>query len=99
VGDLDNQAQVRPDHQGTRGLVAFLNLGGEFDLLLRREERDLTNLAKVNLDSRVGIFAGFVVHIWVWRLRFSAISMRTASELGCVEMVLIGCQMVDALCL
>ena len=57
VGDLDHQAQVGLDHLLARFLVALLDARGQFDLLLRREQLDLPDLAQVELDGRVAVIA------------------------------------------
>jgi hypothetical protein len=56
VRDLDDQAQVRTNHERARFAVALLDLRGELDLLIGRQERDLPDLAEINLYSSVAIF-------------------------------------------
>src|SRR5437762_14294867 len=57
VRDLNDQTQVRANHQSTSFLVTALNFGGEFNLLLRSEQRNLPDLAQVNLYSSIAIFS------------------------------------------
>ena len=54
--DLDDQTQIRADHQGTRFFVALLDAGRQRDLVLRGQERDLTDLAQVDFDSSIAVF-------------------------------------------
>src|SRR5215212_3805004 len=54
---LDHQAQVRADHEGARFAVALLDLGSQLDLLVGSKERDLPDLAQVNLYSSIAIFS------------------------------------------
>jgi hypothetical protein len=56
--NLYDQTQIRADHQRSRFFVALFDLGGEFDLLLGSEKRDLPDLAQVNLYSGIAIFSG-----------------------------------------
>jgi hypothetical protein len=60
VRDLDHQAQIRPDHQGSRLAIALFDLRGQFDLLLRSQKRDLPNLAQINLNSGIAIFSSHI---------------------------------------
>src|SRR5438128_4935513 len=57
VRDLNDQAQIRTNHQGASFLVAALNFGGEFNLLVGSEQRDLPDLTQVNLYSSIAIFS------------------------------------------
>src|SRR5450432_2473170 len=60
VRDFDDETQVRANNQSARFFVAFLDFRGELDLLQRREERDLTDLAQINLYSSIAIFSGHI---------------------------------------
>ena len=60
VRDLDHEPQVRANHQGARLAVAFLDLRGEFDLLVGSQKRDLPDLAQVNLYSSIAIFSSHI---------------------------------------
>src|SRR5690606_15567116 len=62
VCDLHDQPEVRANHLRACLLVALLDTGGELDLLIRGEQRNLPDLPKVDLDSCIGIFARLVVH-------------------------------------
>jgi hypothetical protein len=55
--DLHDQTQIRTNHQGASFLVAALNFGGEFNLLLRGEQGNLPDLPQVNLYSCIAIFS------------------------------------------
>jgi len=44
--DFDDQAQVGPNHQRSRFAIALFNLSGQLDLLIRRQQRDLPDLAQ-----------------------------------------------------
>ena len=46
AGDLDHEAKVRLDHLFARFFVALLDFGGEFDLFVRRQEFDLSDLQR-----------------------------------------------------
>ena len=60
VRDLDHQAQVGADHEGARFAIALLDLGGQLDLLVGSKERDLPDLAQVNLYSSIAIFSSHI---------------------------------------
>src|SRR5207249_12316180 len=56
VRDLNDQTQIRTNHQGASFLVAALNFSGEFNLLLWSEQWDLPDFPQVNLYSSIAIF-------------------------------------------
>ena len=58
--DLHHQAEVGADHEGARFLVALFDFRGELDLLIRRQKRDLPDLAQVNLYSSIAIFSSHI---------------------------------------
>src|SRR4029077_16012779 len=58
--DLDDQTQVGPDHQSARLAVTLFDLSGQLNLLLRSQERDLPDLAQVNLNSCIAIFSSHI---------------------------------------
>src|ERR1051325_11529195 len=60
MSNLDDQAQIRADHESASLAVALLDLRGELDLLLRCQERDLADLAQVNLYSGIAIFSSHI---------------------------------------
>ena len=60
VRDLHHETQVGANHQGARFVVAFLDFGGELDLLLGGEQRDLPDLAQINLYSSIAIFSSHI---------------------------------------
>src|SRR5207253_10869846 len=60
VRNLDDQTLVGSDHESTRLAIAFFDLGGELNLLLRGQKRDLPDLAQVNLSSGIAIFSGHI---------------------------------------
>src|SRR2546428_10375072 len=76
--DLDHQAQIRPDHQGARFAIALLNLRGQLDLLLRSQQRDLPDLAQVNLNSGIAIFSS---RITLFHPTFSGFGSTTSRTL------------------
>src|SRR5262249_6264013 len=82
--DLDHQTQVRPDHQSARLAIAFFDLGRQFDLLLRSQERDLPHLTQVNLYSCIAIFSS---HIALFHLSFGGIGSTT--PVHCIRRCLI----------
>src|SRR5213082_3741785 len=57
VRDLNDQTQIRTNHQGASFLVAALNFSGELNLLLWSEQRNLPDLAQVNFYSSIAIFS------------------------------------------
>src|SRR5215468_7409441 len=69
--DLDDQTQIGPDHQSARLAIPLLDLSGQLDLLLRSQQRDLPDLAQVNLYSCIAIFSS---HITLFHLSFGGIS-------------------------
>ena len=65
--DLYDQTQIRANHQRARFAVAPLDLRRQGNLLLRRQERDLPDLAQINFNSGIAIFSGHITfHEWVW---------------------------------
>src|SRR4029453_2423438 len=73
--DLDDQTQVGPDHQRARLAVAFLNLSGPLNLLLRSQKRDLPDLAQRTLISCIAIFSS---HITLFHRSFGGIGSITS---------------------
>src|SRR5437016_13274748 len=57
VRDLNDETQIRANHQRASFLVAALNFSGEFNLLLGSKQRNLPDLAQVNLYSSIAIFS------------------------------------------
>jgi hypothetical protein len=53
VGDLNNQSQIRLDHQSSRFSVSFFDTGSELDFFLGSEQRDLPDFPKVNLNASI----------------------------------------------
>src|SRR5262249_16948767 len=60
MGDLDDQTQVGSNHQGTRFAISLFNLSGQFDLLLRWQKRELSDLSQVNVYSWIAIFSSHI---------------------------------------
>src|SRR3989440_1516891 len=60
VRDLDHEPQIGPDHEGAGLAVALLDLGSQLDLLVGSKERDLPDLAQVNLYSSIAIFSSHI---------------------------------------
>ncbi len=60
VRDLDDESQIRTNHEGARLAVALLDLRGEFDLLVGSQERDLPDLAQVNFYASIAIFSSHI---------------------------------------
>ena len=58
VGDLYHEPQVGLDHLLAGFLVALLDLGREFDFLLRREQLHLADLAQIQFDGGIAVVAG-----------------------------------------
>src|SRR5436305_14357402 len=58
--NLYHQAQIGPDHQGTCFAITLLDLSGQLDLLLRSQQRNLPDLAQVNLNSCIAIFSSHI---------------------------------------
>src|SRR5438876_9501580 len=73
--DLNNQAQIGSDHQRSRLAIALLDLRGQLDLLLRSQQRDLPDLAQVNLNSCIAIFSS---HITLFHRSFRGIGSITS---------------------
>src|SRR5207253_7811542 len=69
VRDLDHESQIGADHERASLAIALFDLGGELNLLLRRQKRDLRDLAQVNLYSGIAIFSGHIAflheNLWV----------------------------------
>jgi len=63
VRNLHNQSQVGPDHERARLAIALLDLGSELDLLLRSQERDLPDLAQIDLYTTIAIFSGHITSL------------------------------------
>src|SRR5208282_29385 len=53
MSDLNNQAQIRLDHQCARFSVTLLNARGKFDLLEGSQQRNLPNLPKIDFNARI----------------------------------------------
>ena len=68
--NLYHQAQIGPDHQGTCFAITLLDLSGQLNLLLRSQQRDLPDLAQVNLNSCIAIFSS---HITLFHRSFGGI--------------------------
>src|ERR1700756_5260417 len=73
--NLDHQAQIGPDHQSARFAIALLNFSGQLDLLLRSQQRDLPDLAQVNLNSGIAIFSS---HITLFHRSFGGVVSATS---------------------
>src|SRR5438270_10559315 len=63
VRNLDYEPQVGADHERTGLPIAFFDLGGELNLLLRGQKGDLPDLAQVNLYSSIAIFSGHIAFL------------------------------------
>src|SRR5438045_5260278 len=50
VRDLNDQTQIRTNHQGASFLVAALNFSGEFNLLLWSEQWDLPTFSRASFS-------------------------------------------------
>ena len=61
--NLDHESQVGANHERARLSIAFFDLGGELDLLLRGQKRDLPDLSQVNLYSGIAIFGGHITSL------------------------------------
>src|SRR5438552_3388730 len=58
--DLDDQAQIRPDHERPGLAIALLDFRGQLDLLVRSQQGNLPDLAQVNLTSSIAIFSSHI---------------------------------------
>src|SRR5437879_12437166 len=76
--NLYHQTQIGPDHQGTCFAITLLNLRGQLDLLLRSQQRDLPDLAQVNLNSGIAIFSS---HITLFHQTFWGFGSTTSRKL------------------
>src|SRR5215471_4617120 len=76
--DLDDQTQVGSDHQRARLAIPLFDLSRQLDLLLRSQQRDLTDFAQVNLYSCIAIFSS---HITLFHLTFGGIRSTTSRTL------------------
>src|SRR4029453_14774972 len=78
--DLDDQAQIRTNHERSCLAIALLDLRGQFDLLIRSQKRDLPDLAQVNLNSAITILGS---HITLFhQLRWGDVSTIYSGSLG-----------------
>jgi hypothetical protein len=53
MGDLDNQSQIRLDHQSPRFSVSFFDTGSKLDFFLGSEQRDLPDFPEINLNASI----------------------------------------------
>src|SRR5437016_13727471 len=94
--DLDDQAQVRTNHQRPRFAITFFNFRCQLDLLLRSQEGDLPDLAQVNLNSGIAILSS---HITLFHQSFGGFESTTfrtsSSSQACRSRVLTSWQVVN----
>src|SRR5262249_55692773 len=63
VPSLHYQPQVGASHKSTGLAIGLFDPSGELNLLLRGQERDLPDLAQVNLNSGIAIFSGHITSL------------------------------------
>src|SRR5437667_671975 len=65
AGDFYDEPQVGLDHLFARSFIAFLDASRQFDLLLRRQEFDLTDLTQVEFDGSVAVITRAFASAWL----------------------------------